>query len=258
MTITGCKIIYANHSLDEIGGLKVDIDSIDSESNDEESEVLLSTTPFRSTWMFHGVQKVAPLKFKLTICLENGKFIDANIERQLKKLLCKNTFNWLSIQQDDLGNVFYNCLIYNPQKINATRMTAGLQFSVICNSNNAWSDLKIKSYSSTITSTISFDFDSDYDNYDLLPTVIITSKANQNITLKNNTSNKIITINNCQANEIITMDSMNEIVESSVGRNIISDWNVSFLELQSGLNSLTLTGNFLLRLEYRLPIRIGG
>jgi hypothetical protein len=130
MTITGCNFIYAGRSTEEFGSFKCDIESINTESNDEISDLIMSTTPFRRTWSLHAVQKSEPLKFKVTICLDNGDFIDAFTERQLKKWLCKDSFNWLSIDQDDMCNIFYYCIFSNPQKVNVGRMSGGLEFQV--------------------------------------------------------------------------------------------------------------------------------
>jgi hypothetical protein len=254
------KFIYANQNSEEYGLILCNIGSIDTQSNDEESELLTSTTPYIDRWHFLGMQKSAPLQFKITVCQINGEFIDADLERQIKKWLCKRDgYHWLQFDQDDLSNIYYRCILRNPQKISVGKYSGGMSFDIICDSQNAWSKLYSKPYS-TVGGTLTFKFNHvcDYDDYELCPMMTITSLANQNISIKNNTTNKTITINNCTSGEIITLDSENEISETSANRVLVNDWNVEYLELVSNINNITLTGNFKLQLDYRLPIRIGG
>jgi hypothetical protein len=258
MTITGSDFIYAGQSTDQFGTFKCDIESINTESNDESTDLIMSTTPSRNTWSLHAVQKAEPLKFKVTICLASGEFIDAFTERQLKKWLCKDGFNWLSFNQDDLFNCYFYCIFSNPQKVNVGRMSGGLEFQVTCNSGNAWSELKTKKYDSTENSTFNFYNETDYDNYILSPTLTIVPCADGNISIANTTTGQSITLNNCVVNEEIILDCENEMISTSSTRNIIDDWNVTFLSMKEGSNQISLTGNFKLQFDYRLPIRIGG
>lgn len=256
----GSRFIYANQTSDEFNVLGfVTFGSSDETSNDEESNIITSTTPDIDTWHLHEIEKSAPLQFPLTICSADGKFIDSENERALKKWLCKKQRYWLQVEQNDLSNIYYNCIIVNPQKVDAGKMSAGIRFQVICDSNHAWSGLITKKYTTT-NGALTFNFNniSDYDEFILSPTLIITSNIDQNISIKNNTTNKTITINNCKANEVITLDGSNELSESSIGRILVNDWNVEFLEMRSGLNNITLTGNFTMQIQYRLPIRVGG
>jgi hypothetical protein len=257
MTIQDSNFIYAGQSSEEFSVIMVDFDS-PSATNDENSELILSTTPYRNTWSLHAVQKSEPLKFRITLCRTDGEYIDAYMERELKKWLCKGSFNWLSIDQTDLSDSNYFCVINNPQKVNVARMNGGMSFEVCCNSQNAWSNLRTKTYTSTTTNTFNFYNDSDYNNYELSPTFTIASNASQNIKIKNNTTNQEVIINNCLQNEVIILDSENEMISTTVSRNIIDDWNVVFTTMTNGTNTLTMTGNFTMRIEYRLPIRIGG
>jgi phage-related protein len=259
MTINGYRFIYAGQSSDIYGVIKCDIGSINEESNDESSEIITSTTPFRQTYSLHSVEKSEPLKFKLTICREDGEFIDADFEEDLKEWLCKEEYHWLSIDQDDMYDKMFYCAIINPQKVNVGRMSGGIQFDVICDSQYAWTNLRKKTYS-TVDGTLIFNFNNTakINKYVLSPTLTITIASDGDIRIKNNTTNQLITIDNCVVGEIITLDCENEIAESSTNRILVDDWNVEFLEIIKGNNSITITGNFTMTMEYRLPVRIGG
>lgn len=257
MTIQECNFLYAGRSSEEFNLIMVDF-SEPTASNDESSELLLSTTPYRRTWSLHAVQKSEPLKFRITLCKSNGEYLDAYEESEIKEWLIKDNFNWFSVDQTDLANTNYFCILSNPQKVNVARRSGGISFDVTCNSQGAWSNLMTKNYVSTTTYTFNFYNHVSYDKFELLPTLTITSNANQNISIKNNTINKTVTINNCLSGETIIIDSENDLIDTTATRNIIDAWNVETLSLVKGNNSVTLTGNFLLKLEYRLPVRIGG
>jgi hypothetical protein len=155
MTINGSNFIYAGQSSEEFGVIMVDFQQVESSSNDEVNDLILSTTPYKNTWSLHAVQKSEPLKFRITICMADGSFIDAFQERELKRWMCKHKFNWLSIEQDDLYDCQYRIIAINPQKVNVGRMNGGMSFECVCDSQNAWTNLKKKTYT-TVNGTLNF------------------------------------------------------------------------------------------------------
>ena len=179
-------------------------------------------------------------------------------EELYKEWLCQDEFNWLQFDQSDLVDVCYYCILTNPQKVNAARGTIGIKFSVTCNSGHAWSNLRTKSY--TCNGTLNFNFYNDvkYKKYELRPTMIITPLSNGNISIINQTTNQTVTINNCITTEVITLDNDNGMVDTTGSRVLLDDWNKHFISFKTGLNSISLSGNFTIRLEYRIPIRVGG
>lgn len=259
MTINGYRFIFDGVSSDSYGVILCNIGSINTDTNDEETNIITAKTAFKDTWDLLYIEDSAPLKFPITLCRTDGQFIDADFQRELKKWLCKKQRHPFCVDQDDLADIFYNVIISNPRPSNVARMTGGLDFDVQCDSNHAWSGLKEKEYS-TENGTLTFNFynDTDFEDYELYPTLIITSLSDGDISIKNNTTNQIVNINNCINGEVITLDNFNNIQESSVDRILVEDWNVEYFYLHNGLNNITLTGNFTMKMEYRLPIRVGG
>jgi phage-related protein len=259
MTINdGYKFVYDNTSSEKFGIILCDIGSANTDSNDEETQLITSTTPYKDTWDLHDVQKSAPLQFRITICKSDGTFIDAFEEETLKEWLCIGEYSILQIEQDDLYDTYYKCIINNPQKISVDRYNGGMQFTVTCNSGMACTEMKRKIYTSTGTLTFNFINNAKYKKYTLYPTLIITPTANGTISIKNNTTNQTVSINNCVTTEIITLDCKNDMAESTSGRILVDDWNIEYLELIKGSNNITLTGQFVLKMEFRLPVRNGG
>lgn len=258
MTITNPKFLYANESSDFYGVFLCSIGSVNTDTNDEESNLILSTTPYKDTWDFHGMEKVAPLQFNITIAKCDGTFFDAFEMIQIRKWLCKNNLNWLQVDQSDISDAYYFCSMTNPRPVDVGRRNAGLEFTVTCNSPYAWTKLYDKTYTSTTTKQLQINIFSGFDEYAIRPILTIKPKVAGNISIKNITTNKILTFNDCKSNEIITLDCRNYKMKSSLGRVLLDSWNKNILELIDGVNDIVLTGNFTFQIQYRIPKRIGG
>lgn len=258
MTINEMHFSYAGQSSKEFGVIMCNFDNSSSSSNDESSNLITTKTPFKETWDYLYKEDAEPLKYNITVAKENGECITSADQRLLKKWLCKNKRNWLQIEQDDLLDVWYYCILINPTPINAGNETAGFQFEVICDCNHAWSHLFKKTYSTENGKSFNHFYISDYDDYILYPTLKISPLSNGNISITNLTTNTKVFIANCIKSEIITLDCKNDIFTSSENRVLLDYWNKGFLEFIDGNNKLVFEGSFKLDVSYRLPIRIGG
>ncbi len=260
MTINdACNFIYANEKSEKYGVILCSISDTTVSSNEESSSIISSKTAIQRTTDFHSLQYNEPLKFNITICKINGRYMDSNDERIYKKWLCKTERNWLQIDQPDLYDVWYNCIITNPIKDNIAKKTGGLTFSVECDWGGAWTHLYKKTYT-TLNNYLQFNikYFSDFDNDILTPILKITAKSNCDIQVNNITTKKVFSIKNCKRNEIIKFDNTRQIFNTTEPRLLIDDWNKRFFELAEGFNTIELIGDFIMELEYRLPLRVGG
>jgi len=257
MTIQTNKFLFDNQSSDEFGlwGF-VSFDNSSYSTNDEETEIIMSKNSFQDQWNFHGRVYNNPLTFTLTICKSDGGFIDPFEQRSIKKWLCKNKLSWLQVVQNELENVYFRCIINNPRMISINRMNAGMSFTVTCDAPYPWSGLY--SYEYICEDIFNFNLNNiyDFEEYVVYPTVTIEALDNGDISITNNTVNQSITIKDCTNDEKIILDRKG-MISSSKGI-LIDRWNKRFLEVVEGENSITLSGNFNMKLEYRLPIRVGG
>lgn len=263
MTINEMRFMYAGQVSDSYDVMLCSIGAQNNPTNDESSEVITTKSPFKESWDFHRLEYNAPLQFSITIAKihesgEYGSYFDAQEQRNIKKWLCKPKRNWLQIDQDDLGLIFYYCIITNPRPVNVGTFSAGFQFDVICDTYHAWSELEQLDFVVENTRELDLYNDFDYDEYILYPTLTITPTVNGDITIINNTTQQTISLTNCISNEVITMDGKNEIIKSSNGRVLINNWNKEFLEMVNDVNNITITGSCNISFEYRLPIRVGG
>lgn len=256
---SGIDFIFNSKSSDEYGVfLCTSFGSVTRANNTENRTIITTKNIYNKRFNLHGVQYDSPLTFDIIIANNDGTYIDTYKERELKKWLLCSTRHWLQINQIDHIDVSYYCIATKSEIIDVGAYSGGMLISFECDVPWAWSGINKKSYTSNTTYTFNFNLITDYDEYILSPMVTIKPTSDGNISIKNNTTNKTATIDNCVTTETIIMDGNKDIIESSNNRVLLDSWNKQFLELISGSNNITLTGNFTMILEYRLPIRIGG
>jgi hypothetical protein len=258
MTITGSNFIYAGQSSDEYGVKLCYIGSPNKDTNDEESKLVTTKNIFKETWDFHYLERTNPLQFKITVAKTSCEPFNADEQRYLKKWLCKNKFNWLSIDQDDLYDSYFYVIMTNPRPSNIEAFTYAWDIDCTCDCGHAWSGLNKKNATVNNTLNMALNFSTDFDEYIVRPfiTIVPTSVGTVNIT--NVTTGKSMIIDNCVVGEIIKIDCLNHKQQSSSGRVILDNWNKTYVEFVENMNNLTLSGNFTVSFEYRLPVRIGG
>jgi hypothetical protein len=228
-------------------------------SGDESRSLVTTKSPFKEIFDLHYVNDDSPLEFDFIVVKsdEINRYIDANDERILKKWLLKKKREWLQFDQEDLADTNYYVIISKIEKVDIATYTAAYKCHCICDCSHAWSNLRKKNYTSSGTYNFSLNSVVDYDEYIIYPKLIISPTQNGTVKIKNNTTNEEIAINNCVTTEQILLDCLTDKIQSSNGRIIISDWNKQTLGIKEGLNSFSLTGNFNLSMQYRLPVRVG-
>lgn len=254
----GSNFTYGTKSSEEFGVILVKFDAANIDSVDESTNIITTKNVKSRKFDLHGVIMESPLTFEITISKANGDYFDTLEEERIKKWLCKNSWDFLTVDKSDMMDKTYCCILNNPKRIKIAENIAGLSFSVTCNSNVAWSKLHKLSYTSKDTLLFRFHYNSKFQNESLHPILIIKPTSDGNISIKNNTTNKTLTLNNCINGETVIFDGENETFESNNGRNILGNWNETFISMVDGNNDIALTGKFNLTIEYRLPVRIGG
>jgi hypothetical protein len=261
MTIQGYNFVYNGKSSEEYGILLCKFDDTASSSNDEETEVNIVRTYGSDIFHLTNVDYTSPLRFQLIICRSDGSYIDSYQQREIKKWLCRTDgYHWLYIDQDDLNQIQYKCIItFNSMK-DIGGQNGGMLFNVQCNAPYPYSLEQTKNYS-CVSGTLSFNFyyDSDFLESDkmLYPNITITSATNGTIEIINNTIGESMKFTECVSGEIITI-SDNEILTTTANRNIIDYWNYNSLCFVDGINSISINGNCTIKLTYSCPRRVGG
>lgn len=260
MTINdGVDFIYGSHNNEEFGvKLATAFSSTTRSGNVETREIITSYNPSNKTFGFHGIKYNSPNTFDLILYNEDGTFIDADKERQLKKWLMTSKYNWLDINQDSLNAISYYCISTQCSILDVGAYSGAMLVSFQMDSNSAWSNMNTKQYSVVGTQSFKLYIDTDYDDELILPVMTINPASNGNISIKNVTRNETITITNCILGEEIILDSFSGKISTTSENLLIDRWSKRYLKLQDGYNNILLTGSFDLKLQYRQQIRVGG
>lgn len=260
MTInSGIRFIYDNIISDTFDVvLATSIGSVTRFQNIETRNIIITKNTFKNMFDFHYVDYSEPLKFDIIIYNQDGTWIDAYKERQLKKWLLKSKPSWFQVDQDDLNDIMYWAIGISAEMIDIGAYSGGMKITFQCLEPWAWSDLKKKKYTSV--SSLNFNLNNvvDFDDYIIYPQIKISVNSGTTISIKNNTTNEILSISGCTVGEVINIDCGKDKLKSSTSRILLSSWNKQTLSIIEGINSFTLTGNFSVEVMYRLPIRVGG
>ena len=187
----------------------------------------------------------------------------------MKWLTSKDTASFLSVYYDDSEAVSYEILgaftEIETYKIGNNR-TVGIQATFESISPFAFSCLKTKSLGESST-TINIKTDDSQsavypritikqnDSVDEVKSVSITN------TYTDAEGTHIFTtmVNNNIKDEVIVLDGTNKVISSSRvdGRIFGDDFSWEWLPLYDGENTLTVTGNCVVTMEYREPYKVG-
>lgn len=260
-SIQNPNFIFNNKSSEEFDIQLCRFQDSSYSSNDEEATINTAKSYGSDYFHFINIDYETPLKFTFTICKTESSYFDASQQSHIKKWLCRTDgYHWLYIDQDDLNNIGYECIISFAEMVDIGGRNGGMKFNVQCSSPYSYSKEapKIRICSSN---TLSFDFycDSDFAEYDkvLYPTVQITSNTTGTIQITNTTTGQIMKFTGCVVGEIITVTS-DEIPSTTANSIIIDRWNYNSLYFIDGSNNITISGNCTLKLTYSYPRRVGG
>lgn len=254
----GVRFMFGGETSDEHEVILCNTFNSTTRSPNIENRTLVTSKNLSGAFNFHGIRYDEPLVFDFIIAKEDATYIDIEKERELKKWLLKNKRQWLQIDQDGLDDIVYYCIITKAEILNVGAYSGGMLLTAECDSYYAYSNLVCKSY--MVSGALNFDInlDLDFDELSLYPLFIITPSANGDITIANNSTNQTVKIKNCVPAETIILENSSDKIKSSANRLIIDSWNKETISLKDKLNTFTLTGNFKLELQYRLPIRVRG
>jgi phage-related protein len=209
-----------------------------------------------------GVRYTPVLAFD--IALYSPDELDAKFTQLALRWLTGNaTYKKLQIVQDDLSDIYFNCLITNTRIHRVGNKIHGLRFHVACDSQWAWGFDQYKLYNYAVAplhTAFSIYNQSDHAEY-LFP--LVTFKMNSSggaFNLRNNSddTNRLITVSGLSANETITIDNDLKIITSSLNLNRVGNFNKKWIRLVPGTNNLVVTGSISsLRFDYKLPRKIG-
>jgi len=178
-------------------------------------------------------------------------------------LFARSGYKQLAIIQPDMDDVYFNCILTDPQVVRRGNLIYGVNGTVNCDSEFAWTYPKTLSYSYSSApsgSGLIFYNNSHYDGY-LYPSMTFTMKSGGgDLTITNTSDNsRQFIFTSLGSGEIITIDNDKKIISSSLGYRRLANFNKNFMRFVPGVNSLSITGNIgAMTITYQFARRLGG
>lgn len=165
-------------------------------------------------------------------------------------------YKWLQVVQDDLEDIWFKCILKNPQTIDIANNTYGFTFEVVCDAPWAWTDEYNYNYRINGSQNISFENISDDNNY-LYP-IITYATTDTNFSIINKTdSSRLFAFSSLDLGENLVINNNFQTIETDSSEKRINNFNLKWFRLLPGQNELTVLGTGSMLLTMRFPKKVG-
>lgn len=244
----------------EVNGVSANETSFSMLSNISEDRIAHRNKPF-----FYGVTQNDPLTFKMVFganqeLADSGFFYESWDKEAISSWLSPvNGYKWLEVEQPDMEQVRYRCIITKLSVIEFGNLPLAYSCEARCDSPFAY--LYPTSYSYTCRGTTSVIFhnrSSCLSGY--YPKLKITLTGSNSVQIINRSANNrtLKFTGMPQSGLVINVDNENGIITNSMDLNLYPYFNFEFLRLLPGDNQLEIIGNCILEIQCEFPISVGG
>lgn len=218
--------------------------------------------PNSNAWIKTGSSYNEQLTFTFQVCKYHcpsggNAFITERELAFIMRWLVRKDYKYLSFIQEGYEDIYYYCQL-NVEKYEIAGQCAGLIITAVCDAPFGWSDLKHTTISSPSTKIVYLYDGSDEIGF-VYPSVTITSKAAQNIEIRNDTIGTSMVIKNCVAGEQINIENMQITSSEYSGRHktLYKDFNWKWLPIGNTFtdrrNCIIVYGNCEIEMSWRVP-----
>lgn len=169
-------------------------------------------------------------------------------------------YQWLSIEQDDLHDVEFRCLVTELKPIHFGWLPVAFEATFVCDCPYAYSIPFEKTYNIDSTSTILFRNESSVREY-FKPTVLIKPASGvRTLSITNaDDDNRVMLFDGMPASDLsILIDNTNCVIkEQTFDYNMYQYFNMNFLRMVQGDNHLTVDGQCDLTISGRFLRNVG-
>ncbi len=226
-----------------------------SQTNEKHSPKVM-TLPQSYNVILSGYEPSEPLSFEIYITSEEP--IDAHKRRQINKwLMGRNEFKEFRVYQPDLTSTCYRC-IFTEQETVYIGNNHYLKLIAYCDSQYQYGTPQI--INRDVNGFVELDYYNKSDVYDYMyPTMEITmGSSGGNVTITNHSdNNRAFEFTSLSGSEVLNIDNKNKIIKSSTSIYRLSNFNKKWFRYKDGLNSLSMSGNFNVKIKSPLLKRAG-
>ena len=255
-TFAGESSVMHNLMIYDIGGKSQGDTPFGSNASIVETRTNLRVQP-----LHFGVNyNKTPLQFKLVF--GSHQALDRyEMEDIAYWLTGYQSYQWLSIDQPDLENVQFRCLITQLTPLSFGWLPYAFEATVVCDCPYAYSFPFERTYSINGETKILFRNDSLVREFVKPTLTFVPSSGTDKLSIVNSSDNgREFLIENLPSSSIIvSVDNTNGIIqETRYGFNLYDGFNLKFFRLVSGDNNLVVNGNGTLTISGRFYHNVAG
>jgi len=226
----------------------IDASAIESSMGSSSMEIVEQKIFRRAQPYFYGATPAPKLQFSFSAFSENE--MDAEFFQLVQKwLFSPRTYRKLQIDQPDVRDIYFNCLLLDPKLNRVGNLIQGFSCEVSCDSPYALKFPEVTTYTYTTTvvdSTVTYYNGSDDTGSYLYPSSLVVSMNNTDggFTITNlDDSNRVVSFTGLLGNEVLTISPLYQTISSSTGLKRLANSNKKFLRLVPAVNRLRIQGN---------------
>lgn len=266
MSFYGSSFSFDGRSCEEFGLMLYDFNTTEQGSSSYASgmDIVEDRVVGRYRSILYNTRYKDPLEFKLVfgandIAARNGQDIDRQEMELIGSWLTgHSTYKWLAIDQPDLENIRYRCILTDLEMLEYAGNKWAFQCDVHCDSPYAYRTPE--AYSFTVDGSQDIIIRSRSSMNELYyPKVEISLKNCKEIEIANvDTGDTFSMADLPSASLTMKLDGENGIIESNNGENLYPYCNFHWPSLKRGINHITLTGKGDFTFTCEFPVNVGG
>ena len=267
MAFWGCSFVYDGKSCDDFDLMLADADGNAQGEGRFASAVSIveETSPQRWKPFFYGTRFEDKLQLTL-VCTLNNTRLDAQefLSRQeldniATWLTGHSEYKWLTIDQEDLSGVRYECIVTELSILESGNEPYGIFIVATCDGPYAYRTTPTVTTKELAGETqLTIENTSSHNGY-FKPVVEFEPSGEGDLTIVNNSDNgRAFTLTDIPGSVTnVRIDSERCLVECDQDIDLYGNCNFKFLRLKRGDNDLKVTGNGTLKITCDYPINPG-
>lgn len=191
--------------------------------------------------------------------IDSGRYLDRyELNGIASWLTGHDAYKWLTIEQDDMSFVRYNCIITSLSVVEFGKIPWALQATVTCDSPYGYMSPQTFSYEINGTANIQIENESCLNRY-YMPIMDIYMNGGDFVIKNISDGGRRTAFTSVPASvSHIKVDNDNLVITNDQDINLYPNFNFTFLRLKKGINALQVTGHGTLEITCEFPINTGG
>ena len=215
--------------------------------------------------LFYGVKYSKKLEFQIIFGL-NDERIDKGQPLTVQEadaiatwLIGHNEYKYLEIDQDDLKDIRFKCMITSLDEITYGKSLWAMRATVTCDGPYGYRAPSPISFNINSSTQITVDNLSSHNGY-YRPVIQFKPKSGGNLVIKNITDNgRVFEIKNIPASVLdLQIDNETLVITNSADLNLYDGFNKKAFRLKRGKNVLQVSGSGELIFHFEFPVNVPG